>query len=606
MNRALSILDSDEVDVLTRLRLLESAVINAHDAVLITQAEPIDTPGPTIQYVNPAFTRMTGYSAEEVLGKNPRLLQGPLSSLRAAARIRTALRNWQSLEIEVLNYRKNGTTFWVELSISPVCDETGWYTHWISIQRDITERKTAEESAALVRQTHRRNRELTEQIRERKLIQATLSHAAFHDSLTGLRNRIFFSDMLKTALKRVQSSRDYYSAVIFLDLDGFKAINDSLGHQAGDLVLIDIANRVKGCARVQDTVARLGGDEFTLLLDGLHSMQDAMHVVERILKAVAQPITISGVQVQLTASLGLCEVNKAYEDVEQIMRDADTGMYRAKRQGGGQWVVFEESMRDSALNALRAASEIRRALRGSEFELHYQPLVNLRDAKVYGVEALLRWNHPERGKVNPSDFISLAEEMGLINDIGRWVIQQAIADVQGLATNQRKDLLLSVNVSSKQLESETFLSELKETLDQARFSPSSLQLEITESIFLRDADRIGELLKAIRALGVKIAFDDFGTGYSSISYLERYPVDMLKIDQYFVQNLGSGQTNAEVIQIMVRLAGVFGMVVAAEGVEEDSQAAALIEAGCEIAQGYLYSSPMPLSEIKQYVSRNSS
>ena len=577
--------------------MLESVVVNAHDAVLITTAESIDVPGAVIQYVNPAFTRMTGYSPDEVIGKSPRLLQGPLSDPETTGKIRDSLKKWQSLEIEVLNYRKDGTTFWVELSVSPVADSTGWFTHWISIQRDVTERKAAAERLALLEQTNYQNKRLTQQIEERKLVEASLSHAAFHDGLTGLRNRAYFLEVLEIALKRVQGSRNYSAAVLFLDLDGFKAINDTHGHQVGDLVLSELGARINGCARVQDTVARLGGDEFTLLLDDLHSMKDALQVVERIIKVVAQPITVSGTHLRLTVSLGLCEVNKTYQGAEQILRDADAGMYQAKRRGGAQWVVFAESMRDSALKALRAASEIRRALINDEFYLHYQPLIRTRDASIYGVEALVRWNHPERGQVGPGDFIPFAEETGLINDLGSWVLRQAISDVQEAKRADAANLLLSVNVSSKQLETDGFLADLRELLSESDFDPTLLQLEITESIFLKDGNRMGCLLKSIRELGVKIAFDDFGTGYSSISYLERYPVDMLKIDQWFIRNMSVGVANTEVIRIMVQLAKVFGMDVAAEGVETEEEAAALIRLGCAFAQGYLYGRPAVIESI---------
>jgi diguanylate cyclase (GGDEF)-like protein/PAS domain S-box-containing protein len=591
--------DLQSSDLLTRLRLLESVVINAHDAVLITAAEPVDSPGPVIQYANPAFTRMTGYTAAEVLGQSPRILQGPLSNVEATGRIRRALKSWEPIEIEVLNYRKDGSTFWVELSITPVCDENGWYTHWISIQRDISERKLSEDAANLLQLTTLQNRDLTEQIRERKLVEATLSQFAFHDSLTGIRNRIFFTDILATALKRTQSSRDYQAVVIFLDLDNFKVINDTLGHRTGDLFLIEIARRLKACARVQDTVARLGGDEFTLLLDSLHSVKDAFEIVERIQLAIEVPVTLSGVNLEVCASIGLCDVSPSYADAEDIMRDADTAMYRAKRQGGSQYVVFEESMHESALTVLRTTSEMRVALQKRQFELHYQPLVHTRDAAVYGLEALIRWNHPVRGSLGPGDFISLAEEVGLIPEIGKWVIRQAIADLQILQQSYARRLLLSVNVSSRQLESSSFLEELSGILAETSFVPEMLQLEITESIFLKDADRIGNLFRSIREMGVKIAFDDFGTGYSSISYLERYPVDVLKIDQWFIRNLSAGLTNSGVVEMMVRLAGLFGMKAAAEGVENEAEAAILVEAGCSFAQGYLYGRPMPMREVSQ-------
>jgi diguanylate cyclase (GGDEF)-like protein/PAS domain S-box-containing protein len=584
-------------ELLLRLRLLESVVVNSHDAILITEAEPIDDPGPTIQYVNPAFTRMTGYAPEDVLGKSPRLLQGPLSDGEVRTKIRAALKSWSSIEVEVLNYRKNGSTFWVELSISPVCDETGWFTHWVSIQRDVTERKRNEKAAVLLQAAALQNIALTEQIQERRLSEAALSHVAFHDSLTGLRNRIYFSDRLEIALKQAKGGRGYAAAVIFLDLDGFKEINDTLGHRAGDLFLIEIAKRLEGCARTQDTVARLGGDEFAILLDNLKNVGQALEVAERILTALSLPVLLSGGNSRVNASLGLCGVTDTYSSAEEIMRDADTAMYRSKRQGGGQYVVFDDSMQEAALLALRTTWEIRIALELSQFELYYQPLVSLEDGSIYGVEALIRWNHPIRGLLGPDEFIGVAEEIGLIGAIGSWIAKQAMDDIKSLSKACGIDLLLSVNVSSRQLEDDDFLPNLLETLHQQAMEPSLLQLEITESIYLKDAQRVGTLIRDLRAFGIKIAFDDFGTGYSSISYLERYPVDMIKIDQWFVQHLNEGSVNVQVVQMMIQLAAVFGMGVSAEGVENAEQATALKDAGCLLAQGHLYGRAVPLGEM---------
>jgi diguanylate cyclase (GGDEF)-like protein/PAS domain S-box-containing protein len=584
-------------EILARLRLLESVVVNANDSVLITEAEPIDFPGPRIQYVNPAFTRTTGYSFEEVIGKSPRILQGPLSGTEGPARIKAALKAWEPVEVELLNYRKDGSIFWVELSISPVCDEKGWFTHWVSVQRDVTERKEAEENAALMRVKTLQNEALTEEIRERKLVEAKLSHLAFHDSLTGLRNRMYFMDSLRVALERAQGRRGYRAAVIYLDLDGFKAINDTLGHRAGDLLLIEMGRRLKGCARVQDTLARMGGDEFTLLIGDLESMEQALEVAQRILEAIQAPFAVAGMAIQVTPSIGLCHVDGSYLEAEDILRDADTAMYRAKREGDGHYVIYDESMHTSALAALQMKQQIKAAVENMEFELYYQPLVNTVNHSIFGVEALVRWNHPSRGLLSPGDFIQIAEESGLILPLGAWVLSEACSHYGFLQSCSADRLFLSVNVSARQLDEATFLEDLIKVLEKNSIPAQVLQLEITESIFVKDAERIGKLFETIRALGVKIAFDDFGTGYSSLSYLERYPIDTLKIDQSFVQCLRKESNKSDIAEMIIRLAQGRDMQVWAEGVEEPEQEATLQRYGCTLVQGYLYSKPIDLKRI---------
>lgn len=584
-------------DLLARLRLLESVVVNATDSVVITKAEPRGHPGPRIQYVNPAFTRTTGYTLEDVIGKSPRLLQGPLSGREGPNRIKVALEAWEPVEVELLNYRKDGTTFWVELSISPVCDETGWYTHWVSVQRDVTERKAHEENIALMRMTGLQNAALSEEIRERKLVEAELSYVAFHDGLTGVRNRNFFMDTLGTAIGQVRNQEVYRAAVIYLDLDGFKQINDTLGHRTGDLLLTEVAQRLKGCARAQDTLARLGGDEFTLLVNGLHDMQQALNIAQRMLDVINAPVLLAGMVLQVSASVGLCEVNSHYLDADSVLRDADIAMYCAKRQGGTQCVLFDQEMHRNAAVELLNKLELKTAVERHEFELHYQPLVNMKDQSICGVEALIRWNHPTRGFLAPGQFIPLAEEIGLIVSIGTWVLHQSCFDFRIMQRASQKPLYLSVNVSSRQLDEVSFFGDLERALRESGVAPKDLQLEITESIFLKEAERVGNLFRDIRALGVRIAFDDFGTGYSSLSYVEKFPIDTLKIDQSFVQHMVSNSVNADIVKMIIRLAHTTGMTVSAEGVETAEQADILSGYGCTLAQGFLYSRALSLNAM---------
>ena len=582
-----------------RLRLLESVVVNANDAVLITEAEPVDLPGPKIVYANAAFTRTTGYSLEDVLGQTPRILQGPGTDDHARKRLKTALKRWKPIEVELLNYRKDGQPFWVELSIVPVADEKGWFTHWVSVQRDVSERKANEENAMRFRLAEAHNQQLASEVQERKRVEAELAFAAFHDHLTGLRNRAYFMDKLQSSMERATDRALFQTGLIFLDLDSFKLVNDSLGHSAGDLLLVEVASRLKACSRPQDTLARIGGDEFTILCEDLSSAGEFLSIAERILQALQTPVALMDMEVSANASIGLCLGQ--YTDSEHMLRDADVAMYRAKREGGARYALFDDEMHENAKAALRTRLELRSAIENGELEVFYQPLIDALTQEIQAVEALVRWRHPERGLVPPLEFIGIAEETGLIIDLGLWVLREVCRHfaLWRDAAAVGPDFRVNVNVSSRQLEDTDFYAELEGALAAFGMNPAQLELEITESVFLKNADRMGALFNRIRSLGVRIAFDDFGTGYSSLSYLERYPIDTLKIDQSFVKRLMTGQTNADIVRMIVGLAHALGVSVSAEGVEERRQRDALLEYGCTQVQGYLYSRPVPFADISR-------
>lgn len=453
------------------------------------------------------------------------------------------------------------------------------------------------------RVTRLENEALTGEIQERKRAEAALNHLAFHDSLTGLHNRAYFMNQLTKSLTSAQDRRNSHSAVIYIDLDNFKMANDALGHRAGDLVLREIAQRLMRCIREQDTLARMGGDEFLLLLSNLQSIEQAYRMTHRLLNVIEEPFLLAEVRFPITASIGLCEVSATYTEAEDVLRDADAAMYHAKRRGGARSVLYDVSMHEEALSALQAKLELKAAVESCQFELYYQPLVNMSDLSIRGMEALIRWNHPTRGFLGPDAFIQLAEDTGHIIAMGSWGLRRACSDFQSLQRSYTEDLILSVNVSSRQLDEEAFLTELSSAIEMSGINPRLLQLEITESIFLKDALRIGKLFEQIRNLGVRIAFDDFGTGYSSLSYLEKYPIDTLKIDQSFVQHMDKGSVNADIVQLTIKLAQAIGMSVSAEGVEEPQQAIDLLEYGCVIAQGYLYSRPISLSKMAELLAQ---
>ena len=458
------------------------------------------------------------------------------------------------------------------------------------------------------RVTRQQNEALTEEIRERRKVESQLRDMAFHDSLTSLHNRAFLLNSLQEILGQMrgygagQTRRPAApAAVLYLDLDAFKVINDLGGHRIGDLLLIEVARRLKQNLRPGDTLARMSGDEFTLVLPNLPNVESGQRMASRLLSVIEQPMVLSGMTFTVTASIGICEITSSYTEVEDMLRDADTAMYRAKRDGGNRCVLYDAGMHEAALANLQAKQQLKLGVERKEFVLFFQPLVDLRDESLYGMEALIRWNHPTRGLLAPGAFIALAEETGHILDMGQWVMREACQELARFNARCDRDLVMSLNVSSRQLDLPTFFPELQEALHDTGVDPKLIQLEITESIFLKDAERIGQLFRDIRALGVQIAFDDFGTGYSSLSYLERYPIDTLKLDQSFVQRMVKSSINAEIVQMVLHLARATGMKVSAEGVEEREQAQALVQSGCILAQGYLFSKPVPRDSMNALI-----
>lgn len=581
-----------------RLRLLESVVINANDSVLITEAEPIDLPGPRIVYCNAAFTRTTGYSEQEVLGRTPRLLQSERTDRAALAKLRAALAAWKPVEVELLNCRKDGTEFWVELSIAPVADERGWFTHWVSVQRDVTDRKQVEEINLRALLAEAANQTLGAEIQERKRAEDQLLYTAFHDDLTKLRNRAFFMDRLQVSLIRLETDPDFRCAVLFIDLDRFKMVNDSLGHRAGDLLLMEVARRLESCMRRQDTLARIGGDEFAVLIEDNAGVTSAAATAQRIIEAMRQPMWIGKQEVFSSCSIGVVQATERYHTPEELLRDADIAMYEAKRNDKGSYAVFAGSMYDSAVEALKLQTDLQNALARNEFFLVYQPICNSGSSEIVGMEALIRWQHPLRGVVSPIDFIAAAESTGIIREIGRWVLQEACGQMRIWCDRfAGLQLRLGVNVSGSELQDPRFIPDLEKSLATAGLHAQDLQLEVTEAIFLRRPEHIEQVLSGIRTLGVRIALDDFGTGFSSLSYLDRYEIDTIKIDQSFVASMLTRPRTLAIIRNIVNLAHALGLDIVAEGVEQKEQLSLLAEMGCSSVQGYFLSRPMLVSDV---------
>jgi diguanylate cyclase (GGDEF)-like protein/PAS domain S-box-containing protein len=437
-------------------------------------------------------------------------------------------------------------------------------------------------------------------VSERKEFEEQLAHQAFHDPVTNLANRALFSDRVEHALMR--SQRGFPDiAVVFIDLDDFKTVNDSLGHAAGDQVLQEVARRLRIAVRPTDTVARFGGDEFAVLLESVTDSSEAADAAARILHALEIPYEIDGKQVFPRASVGICMVNRedAVPEAAELLRNADVAMYMAKRDSKGSYRVFEPAMHERVVERLELRAELQQAIDADQLELHYQPVVRLGGHEILGVEALLRWNHPSRGLIPPNQFIPLAEETGLIISMGRWVLTEACREGAALQTRfQRTEpLAISVNLSVRQLQSDSIISDVRCALETSGLPSSSLVLEITESVMLADTDFAVQRLGELKGLGVRLAMDDFGTGYSSLSYLSRFPVDILKMDRSFV---GSGE-NVALQSAIIALGASLDLDVVAEGIELPEQEQSLHDLGCEIGQGFLFARPMPRSELAVYL-----
>jgi diguanylate cyclase (GGDEF)-like protein/PAS domain S-box-containing protein len=527
----------------------------------------VSTEGRWLQ-VNRSLCQILGYTEEELLLTDFLSVTHPDDLPTALSNIGQLLKGKVAAsQMEKRYIHKSGHEVWVHWSVSLVRDQYSKSVHLIFQIQDITDRKLAEQQ---------------------------LHHDAFHDALTGLPNRALFMDHLKLAIARSRRNVQTKFAVLYLDLDRFKVINDSLGHTIGDQLLVGIADRLKNNLRPGDTVARLGGDEFTVLIEDIADESESVQVAERIQKELSVPFTLSGREVFTTVSMGIAPSATGYERAEDILRDADTAMYRAKSAGKARYEIFDKAMHARAINLLQMETDMRRALEREEFVLHYQPIVALENFRLRGFEALVRWQHPERGFISPMDFIPVAEETGMIVPLGEWVMREACRQMNGWQKMFPLDhpLFITVNLSSKQFSQNALISTFAMILQETGVKPQSVKLEITESVVMENIETATDMLRQLRGLGVKLAIDDFGTGYSSLSYLHRFPIDTLKIDRSFVTRMSENNENVEIVRTIVVLAQNLGMDVVAEGVETNEQLVLLQKLGCENGQGYFFSKPV--------------
>ncbi|MBL6946764.1 MAG: EAL domain-containing protein, partial [Rhodospirillales bacterium] len=563
------VIQSTVVDITDRQRMLDDlkklsvAVEQSPASVMITD------PDGTIEYVNDKFVELTGFSADESIGQNSRILKSgktPPDRYEEMWRTITAGREWRG---ELHNRKKNGESYWEYASISPVKNADGVITNYIAVKEDITLRKE----------------------NEKRLIQQ-----ANYDEVTTLPNRVLAFDRLSQGIESAKRNRDKVG-LLFIDLDRFKAINDTLGHAVGDRALKEAGERIRSCLRAEDTVARLGGDEFAVIMTGLKQPMDAEPITQKIMEAFTPPFILEGREIFLTPSIGITISPDDGTDPASLMSNADAAMYQAKESGRNNYWYFTPELNKKAHDRLFMENQIRQALEKGEFSLHYQPIIDLRSGQIIAAEALLRWTNEELGSVGPDTFVPLAEEIGLIGSIGEWVLQAA---GQQFGEWQRNDVSLpriSINVSSRQFRSDELMKAVMASIRESGATPEAVELEITENLLMADTDKITEILGNLREMGVRLSIDDFGTGYSSLSYLRRFPVNCLKIDKSFVQDVTVDDGDAKLVEAIINMARSLKLEVVAEGVETDDQMEFLRVRGCDFAQGYYFSKPVPGDEF---------
>lgn len=546
------------------VQLLCSVINTVQDALLITLAEPMDAPGPIIVYANRALQRQTGYRPAELLGRSPRLFQGQDTNREATRRFGQELRRWQHPRMEVLNYSRGGLPYWVELKVAPLADATGWYTHWVSAQRDISERKADEQK--LVQQVH-------------------------SDPLTGLLNRRGLLDRLERALSHNPSNL----ALIFCDLDRFKEVNDRYGHAVGDALLLELSSRLQEVLRGQDTLARLGGDEFVVLIEELHSDEDALLLAERLRRALADPWRHQGEELSLSMSMGVALGHgPGLVSAEELLRRADLTMYQVKAAGRDGVAVYTVAMDAEVQQGVSLRQQLEQGLRHGRLLLEYQPLVQLETGAVVAGEALVRLRGNDDTLISPKDFIPVAERTGLIVPLERWVLSQAMDTLarwqaQGLPWN------LAINISPQHLERGHLAEELLREQRRTGADLRRLTVEITETVLLEAHARAHHNLNTLKAAGVSIALDDFGTGYSSLAWLSQLPIDKVKLDQSYIRQMEEDRRCATLLRGFVGVFQDLGLEVTAEGIETMQQREALLAMGCSLGQGYLFGRPGPLN-----------
>lgn len=559
-------LRAKQVALESELKNLRTAVEQSPVTVVIS-----DTSG-LIQYVNPAFTTTSGYTAEEALGKNARLLKSGETSQEEYAFMWQRLVRGESWTGQFHNKRKDGSLYWEEAVISPVKESEGVITHFIAVKQDVTARREAEAKAHFL---------------------------AFHDPLTELPNRVVAKSEMAEAM-RIADRSGGKAALLFVDVDNFKRVNDSLGHAVGDRLLQALVDRLTSCMRQGDALSRISGDEFLIVTRAIHGPEAVAGIAERIRKSLSSPLIVDGMDIATTVSIGAALYPDDGLTFDELHRQSDLAMYCAKKEGRDAFRIYTRSMENDAHEYVLTLNGLRRALERGEFVLHYQPQVHLKTGEIQAVEALIRWNHPELGLVPPGRFIPIAEDSGLIIEIGKWVVQESCRQAARWRDCGLSDLRVATNISALQLRRGEFEHVVSAALRDSNINPGALEIELTESALIHDDASVALLLKVLKQIGVRVTLDDFGTGYSNFVYLRRFNLDCLKIDQSFIRNLTSSKGDVAIVRSIVQLARNFDLETVAEGVENEESLKVLRRTGCDLAQGFLLAKPMPAEAILDF------
>ena len=546
---------------------LSGVVEQTDDIVVITDPHGI------VEYVNPSFEKITGYLSAEIIGKNTGIFKSDMHEDSFYKKLWETIKEGDSFREVFINRKKNGDLYYEEKTITPLKDKNGKIQNYVSTGKDISDRME---------------------------IQDRLHHMATHDALTNLPNRLMVNDRLEHAIQKIERS-DEKIAVMFIDLDRFKQVNDSLGHASGDSLLKVIAEKLKSYLRKGDTLARFGGDEFVILIENYNQIEDVMAVLQKILEAVVEPVFISGYEIRSSASIGVTIFPDDANNVDALLRNADVAMYRAKDIGGNNFQFYTHDMSVQADERMELQHGLNHALERGEFKLYYQPRIHLQSGRVVGMEALLRWEHPTKGLLSPLTFIPILEETSKIIEVGHWIFRKACAFNASLENKGFGPLRVSVNLSARQFHDESLLQCIEDIRTKNNFDTSCLEVEITESLLINNVDTAVEILDRLHEAGIHIAIDDFGTGYSSMSYLKRFPIDLLKIDKSFVNDIPEDKDDVAIVRAIVALGETMGMNIVAEGVETKEQLNFFREVEeCEI-QGFYISIPMPEEEFVTWI-----